>query len=72
VGAVSQKSLLQKGLLSSICFVIASGKFKNHKKSEIVNFEDANNAVSIVMSPGILPVHCFKEKKGQVIHTKSC
>jgi len=63
VGAVSQKRLLQKGLLSSTFFVIASGKFKHHKYSENVNFEEANIAVSILMSPGILPVHCFKEEK---------
>ena len=33
-------------LFNSFCFM--SGKFKHHKKSVIVNFEETNNAVSIL------------------------
>ena len=50
VGALSQKRLLQKGLLLSTCFVIAGGKFNHHKWSENVNFEETNNAVFILAS----------------------
>ena len=40
--------MLQKRLLFSNFFVITGKKFKHHKYSENVNFEETNNVVSIL------------------------
>ena len=55
VGSDMSKEIASKEIALFNLFCSISGKFKQHKKSENVNFEETNYAVSILGGPATQP-----------------